>query len=102
MIIKKTEVFIYLDTALPEKLLLPSFSKKIMTKAAKKNNTKKSIIRKAAGKKKELRVKNSLGNNINARKEKGISRPKKRTPVSMTHCSKKNCNQLIVNIQCAG
>jgi hypothetical protein len=51
MIIKKTEILIYLDNPLSEKLLLPSFSKKIMAKAAKKNVVKKNTTRKANGKK---------------------------------------------------
>jgi hypothetical protein len=36
----------------------------------------------AAKKKNKLGVKNSLVNNINARKKKGISRPKKKSTVS--------------------
>ena len=57
MIIQKTEIFkrtetlIYPDNALPEELLLQVFSKKIMTKAAKKGAGKRSAARKATGKK---------------------------------------------------
>ena len=44
--------------------------------------TKKAPAKKAAGKKNKLGVKNSLVNNINARKKKGVSRSKKKTTVS--------------------
>jgi hypothetical protein len=42
----------------------------------------------ATTKKNRLGVKNSLVNNINARKKKGISRPKKKTTVSKKSYSK--------------
>jgi hypothetical protein len=57
-------------------------------KAAKKRGrpVKKSAVKKAApkkgAKKNKLGVKNSLVNNINARKKKGKSRPKKKSTVS--------------------
>ena len=41
-----------------------------------------SVKKKVATKKNKPGVKNSLVNNINARKEKGISRPKKKSTVS--------------------
>lgn len=60
--------------------------------AAKKSTSKKAAPRKAAskkkaaakkgGKKNKLGVKNSLVNNINARKEKGASRSKSKSTVS--------------------
>jgi len=43
---------------------------------------KKAAKKKAAKKKNKLGVKNSLVNNINARKKKGKSRPKKKSTVS--------------------
>ncbi len=50
---------------------------------AKKASPKKKVAKKAAPvKKNKLGVKNSLVNNINARKEKGVSRPKKKSTVS--------------------
>jgi len=48
-----------------------------MAKAAKKKAAKK-----ASGKKNKLGVKNSLVNNINAKKKKGTSRKKKDSTVS--------------------
>lgn len=50
-------------------------AKKVAKKAAKKS------AKKAAGSKNKLGVKNSLVNNINARKKKGISRPKNKKTV---------------------
>lgn len=51
-------------------------SKKIMAKAAKK------AAKKSSAKKNKLGVKNSLVNNINAKKEKGTSRSKKDSTIS--------------------
>ena len=48
---------------------------------SKKSATKKGAAKKGTGKNK-LGVKNSLVNNINARKKKGTSRSKKRSTVS--------------------
>ena len=48
---------------------------------SKKSATKKGAAKKSRGKNK-LGVKNSLVNNINARKKKGTSRSKKRSTVS--------------------
>lgn len=48
-----------------------------MAKAAKKKTAKKK-----GAKKNKLGVKNSLVNNINARKKKGISRSRKKSTVS--------------------
>ncbi|OYQ44364.1 hypothetical protein CHU92_02460 [Flavobacterium cyanobacteriorum] len=42
----------------------------------------KKKAKKSSSKKNKLGVKNSLVNNINARKKKGISRPKKKSTVS--------------------
>ena len=56
------------------------------TAAANKIATKKSAPKKSAkkstGKTNKLGVKNSLVNNINARKKKGTSRPRKKSTVS--------------------
>ncbi|MEP6927209.1 MAG: hypothetical protein ABI834_06205 [Ginsengibacter sp.] len=53
-----------------------------MAKAAKKMSQKKSPAKKAVTKKNKLGVKNSLVNNINAKKKKGTSRPKSKSSVS--------------------
>ena len=53
--------------------------------------TKKSDAKKTASKNK-LGVKNSLVNNINARKKKGISRPKKKSTVSKSSYNKMEQN----------
>ncbi|WP_207514317.1 hypothetical protein [Longitalea luteola] len=50
--------------------------------AAKKRAGKKKGAKKSAAKKNRLGVKNSLVNNINARKKKGTSRPKSKSNVS--------------------
>lgn len=52
-----------------------------MAKATRKRVSKKSS-KKSANKKNKLGVKNSLVNNINARKKKGTSRTKKNSRVS--------------------
>jgi hypothetical protein len=52
---------------------------KVMAKAAKKTSKRKST---ATTKKNKLGVKNSLVNNINAKKKKGISHTKKESTVS--------------------
>ena len=61
-------------------------TKKATKKSAKKTPAKKRAAKKArkkaTGKTNKLGVKNSLVNNINARKKKGISRPKKKSSVS--------------------
>ena len=51
-----------------------------MAKAARKKAEKKTA-KKGAAKKNKLGVKNSLVNNINARKKKGTSRSKKKSTV---------------------
>ena len=60
--------------------------KSVLKKAAKKSAPKKSVPKKAAkkspGKKNKLGVKNSLVNNINAKKKKGTSKPKSKSTVS--------------------
>lgn len=43
---------------------------------------KKKSAKKSSSKKNKLGVKNSLVNNINARKEKGVSRSKEKTTIS--------------------
>lgn len=50
--------------------------------ATKKSATKKSASKKAGNGKNKLGVKNSLVNNINARKKKGTSRTEKKSTVS--------------------
>jgi hypothetical protein len=50
MIIKKTEIVIYFDDTIPQEFQLQSFSNKIAVKSAKKGFLKKSIKRKATGK----------------------------------------------------
>ena len=62
MIIKKTEIVIYLDNALPEELLLSFFSKKVIVKAVKKNAAKKTLQRKQLAKKGTV-VKNKKARN---------------------------------------
>ena len=51
-----------------------------MAKAARKSASKKSASGRGA-KKNKLGVKNSLVNNINARKKSGASRPKKKSTI---------------------
>jgi hypothetical protein len=53
MVIKKTEIVIYLDDTRPQELQLQSFSNKIVVKAAKKGSVKKSAKRKGTGKKRQ-------------------------------------------------
>jgi hypothetical protein len=53
-----------------------------MAKAAKKTMRKKASPKNSATKKNKLGVKNSLVNNINAKKKKGTSKPKEKTTVS--------------------
>ena len=50
--------------------------------ATKKTTKKKVATQKTAAKKNKLGVKNSLVNNINAKKKKGTSRPRKKSTVS--------------------
>lgn len=63
----------------PRKAAKKSAAKKAPRKAAKKSAAK--APRKSGGKNK-LGVKNSLVNNINARKKKGKSRPKSKSTIS--------------------
>ncbi len=51
-------------------------------KAPKKTSTKKASAKKAGTKKNKLGVKNSLVNNINAKKKKGTARSAKKSTVS--------------------
>lgn len=53
-----------------------------MAKAARKTATKKTAAKKGATKKNKLGVKNSLVNNINAKKKSGTSKAKKKSTVS--------------------
>lgn len=53
---------------------------------------KKASTKKGTTKKNKLGVKNSLVNNINARKEKGKSRPKKKSTVSKKSYKKMESN----------
>ena len=57
------------------------FLKKTMAKTVRKKAAKKSGAKKGTAKKNKLGVKNSLVNNINARKKKGTSRTKKKSTV---------------------
>jgi len=61
-----------------------AFAKKVAGKkiTAKKAASKKTAANKAAPKKNKLGVKNSLVNNINAKKKKGTSKPKAKSTVS--------------------
>ncbi|WP_153796389.1 hypothetical protein [Foetidibacter luteolus] len=53
-----------------------------MAKAAKKKAAKKAATKKSTNTKNKLGVKNSLVNNINAKKKKGTSRSKKDSTIS--------------------
>ena len=53
-----------------------------MTRAKKSRGRKRTTQKKGSTKKNKLGVKNSLVNNINARKKKGRSRSKKHSTVS--------------------
>lgn len=59
---------------------------------AKSSGTRKKTKKAASAKKNKLGVKNSLVNNINARKKKGTSRSKKKSTIS-----KKNYNDMQLN-----
>lgn len=50
--------------------------------ATAKKAARKKVAKKAGAKKNKLGVENSLVNNINAKKKKGTSRPKKKSTVS--------------------
>ena len=50
--------------------------------ATKKKAAKKKVAKKSTAKKNKLGVKNSLVNNINAKKNKGTSRSKKKSTIS--------------------
>ena len=52
-----------------------------MAKGIRKKSVKKKTAKKGSAKKNKLGVKNSLVNNINARKKKGTSRSKKKSTV---------------------
>ena len=53
-----------------------------MAKAVRKKAKKKSASKKGSAKKNKLGVKNSLVNNINAKKKKGTSKTKKGSTIS--------------------
>jgi hypothetical protein len=57
-------------------------AKAVRKKAAKKKAAKKGIAKKGGAKKNKLGVKNSLVNNINAKKKKGTSKTKKKSTIS--------------------
>jgi hypothetical protein len=57
-------------------------AKAVKKKAAKKVGKKKTSKKSASAKKNKLGVENSLVNNINARKKKGITRSKKKSKIS--------------------
>lgn len=56
--------------------------------ATKKKAAKKSTVKKGTRSKNKLGVKNSLVNNINARKKKGVSRNKKKSTVAKKQYTK--------------
>ena len=61
-------------------------------KTASKKTAKKKTAKKTAGKKNKLGVKNSLVNNINAKKKKGTSRSKKNSTVDKESYNKMEDN----------
>jgi hypothetical protein len=64
-------------------IMATAVKKKATTKKSALKKPKKATTKKSAGTtKNKLGVKNSLVNNINARKKKGITRKKKETTVS--------------------
>lgn len=63
-----------------------------MAKARKKTATKKKAAKKGTAKKNKLGVRNSLVNNINAKKKKGTSRSKKKSTVSKKSYKKMQAN----------
>jgi hypothetical protein len=65
---------------------------KIVVMATKKKAAKKSTVKKGTKKKNKLGVKNSLVNNINARKKKGVSRSKKKSTVARKQYKKMQDN----------
>jgi hypothetical protein len=69
-----------------------SFCKLNFTMATKRKVAKKSTVKKGSKKKNKLGVKNSLVNNINARKEKGVSRSKKRSTIEKKQYKKMQDN----------
>ncbi len=96
MVIKTKETILQIEGSVSKALLLQLlFEKDIDTK--KKSPPKKSGVKKKAAKKpakksstktNKLGVKNSLVNNLNARKKKGVSHPKSRKTVSKTSYQK--------------
>jgi hypothetical protein len=56
--------------------------RKTMAKAVRKKTAKKKGSKKGSAQKNKLGVKNSLVNNINAKKKKGTSKTKKKSTVS--------------------
>ena len=63
-------------------MLIVEYKKNNMAKAARKKTAKKKTAKKTGPKMNELGVKNSLVNNINAKKKKGVARSKKQSTVS--------------------
>ncbi len=69
--------------AAPKKAEKKSTSKKAaVKKAAPKKSAPKKAAKKSSGKTNKLGVKNSLVNNINAKKKKGTSKPESKSTVS--------------------
>jgi hypothetical protein len=60
--------------------------------ATKKKAAKKSTVKKGTRARNKWGVKNSLVNNINARKKKGISRPKKKSTIEKKQYKKMQHN----------
>jgi hypothetical protein len=53
-----------------------------MAKSVKSKDLKKAAAKKAGTKKNKLGVKNSLVNNINAKRKKGTSKPKEKSTIA--------------------
>lgn len=68
--------------ATPKKAVKKSAAKKAAPKKAAKKVAPTKATKKSSGKTNKLGVKNSLINNINAKKKKGTSKPKSKSTVS--------------------
>ncbi len=68
--------------AAPKKVVKKSAAKKAAPKKAAKKVAPTKAAKKSSGKTNKLGVKNSLINNINAKKKKGTSKPKSKSTVS--------------------
>ncbi len=76
----------------PKKAAKKGVIKKAAKKAAPKKAAPKKAAKKSSGKTNKLGVKNSLVNNINAKKKKGTSKPKSKTTVSKKSYNKMEDN----------